>query len=238
MNTCGDWCNGSTRGCGPLSEGSTPLSPPYYLYEIFNTETLMYYIGIRCHSNPSLDRYMGSSNLLKKGGWHYGKFYEPVRDQSKLQKRIILKKIESRQVAENLEKQYILKYRQKYGREKIYNQSDGGSGGNLGEIAQEKRKKTLSTEESKQRRSSLHKKINQEKLLKDPDCFTSYGTLGKSWKDKNKGMNKKGKKNSQYGTHWYTNGSENVKAKECPEGFYRGRSGNFPNQFSMGTSLI
>lgn len=32
-----------------------------------------------------------------------------------------------------------------------------------------------------------------------------------------------GNKNSQFGTHWYTNGEVNVKAKECPEGFKPGR---------------
>ena len=32
-----------------------------------------------------------------------------------------------------------------------------------------------------------------------------------------------GSKNSQFGTHWYTNGEVNIKAKECPEGFKPGR---------------
>lgn len=33
----------------------------------------------------------------------------------------------------------------------------------------------------------------------------------------------KGNKNSQFGTHWYTDGEKNVKAKECPPGFRPGR---------------
>lgn len=32
-----------------------------------------------------------------------------------------------------------------------------------------------------------------------------------------------GSKNSQFGTHWYTNGEVNIKVKECPEGFKPGR---------------
>lgn len=33
----------------------------------------------------------------------------------------------------------------------------------------------------------------------------------------------KGKNHPQFGTHWYTDGETNIKAKECPEGFRPGR---------------
>ena len=33
-----------------------------------------------------------------------------------------------------------------------------------------------------------------------------------------------GDKNPMYGTHWYTNGKINIQSKDCPEGFYRGRT--------------
>lgn len=33
-----------------------------------------------------------------------------------------------------------------------------------------------------------------------------------------------GDKNYAYGTHWYTNGVENIRAVECPDGFHKGRT--------------
>lgn len=34
----------------------------------------------------------------------------------------------------------------------------------------------------------------------------------------------KGNKHPMFGMHWWTNGKVNVRAKECPEGFTRGRT--------------
>jgi hypothetical protein len=49
----------------------------------------------------------------------------------------------------------------------------------------------------------------------------SIGSKGKHWKCPE--GHSKGEKNSQFGTHWYTNGQESIKAIECPKGYWSGK---------------
>lgn len=62
------------------------------------------------------------------------------------------------------------------------------------------------------------------KCKKNPDSKGVSEKWLKAMKDLNHSEGcHKGSKNSQFGTHWYTNGEINIKAKECPEGFKPGR---------------
>lgn len=113
-----------------------------------------------------------------------------------------------------------------------YNIADGGEGWSEG--MRENHWKATHTKEFSEKASKnatygnlIHSKEISErnKTLWKNGVFNKKGTYGKTFK-KLKGNLSKGKDNSQFGTHWYTNGEINIKAKECPEGFYLGRSYN------------
>lgn len=38
----------------------------HYLYKITNIETNQYYVGVRSHKDPNIDKYMGSSSIWTK----------------------------------------------------------------------------------------------------------------------------------------------------------------------------
>jgi len=88
-------------------------------------------------------------------------------------------------------------------------------------------------------------KIHAEKLKSDSEYRKIYcdklkgnqNWLGKKHKEESKkkiglanSINQKGEKNSQYGTHWITNGVENKKIKnneKLPDGYNFGRKFNY-----------
>jgi len=117
-----------------------------------------------------------------------------------------------------------------------YNIADGGDGGQVfwgtGRDSLEARK--LQGERTKKQRilyEESYKKAAKRigEILKEK---YKNGKLSQKGKDNHNYGHKgykhpegchKGSKNSQFGTHWYTNGEINIKAKECPEGFKPGR---------------
>jgi hypothetical protein len=110
-----------------------------YVYEIYDSLNQMYYIGQRFSKtqNPEKDEYWGSSNLMWLGGWFLGRKFEPIMKRKDfklfLSKKILYKDL-TVSTADLLEIFEIEDYRQKYGRENVYNISDGGHGrGYLGE---------------------------------------------------------------------------------------------------------
>lgn len=101
-----------------------------------------------------------------------------------------------------------------------YNLADGGDGGNTSKfIDYSKMSKTWKS--TREKHPDLFKNCGWKKH----DTFT-----GKHHSEETKrkigltnSEHQKGSKNSQFGTHWFTNGEVSIKAKECPEGFRPGR---------------
>ena len=108
-----------------------------------------------------------------------------------------------------------------------YNLADGGDGGDTSKFIDYKnRDLTNSINGTKQwwleHREETLQKISEK--CKDAWKRGSYKNADFShvWTDEDK-LKISGKKNGSFGTHWYTNGETNVKAKECPIGFKPGR---------------
>lgn len=99
-----------------------------------------------------------------------------------------------------------------------YNLADGGDGGDTS--------KFIDYGKVDNKRGYLKRKeLGIQPVWKKHDTFTGKHhseDTKKKMSDANKGKNCR-EKNSQYGTHWYTDGKTNVKAKECPPGFRPGR---------------
>lgn len=74
------------------------------------------------------------------------------------------------------------------------------------------------SEETKKKMSETHIGENNPMFGKH-FCEESKRRISESLKGKYCGEN-----NPSYGKHWWTNGVDNIKAKECPEGYHKGRT--------------
>jgi hypothetical protein len=200
-----------------------------YIYRITNLINKKTYIGqhtVREGRTITSDTYWGSGNLIKAARKKYGK--------ENFKKEILISGEFTKDEINTLEIEYISKERS-IGKAE-YNISDGGESPFINaEFAKYAASKTDYSKVSKSLKD-FHK--NNEEFVKERAqkivnikkskgySFKTKGTTGyKFSEDSKKKMseNKKGELNGSYGTHWFTNGEINVKAKECPPGFRKGR---------------
>ena len=202
----------------------------HYIYLITNNLTGWNYVGKRScrkYEKPENRTYMGSGYYLKI-------------DQERLGKENFSKEVLAICYDVNelniLETQYIALYRS-IGKAE-YNIADGGEGGNLGEEWLKRLHEATSTEEYHQKlREGQRRRWASEKARKecgekskrswqDPEVRKRHieGVKGRVFSEETKRKIGESNKISRAGYRWYTNGKVDTLSKECPEGFYPGRS--------------
>ena len=201
----------------------------YYIYRITNKINSKTYIGQHKYKDLN-DNYKGSGKLLWKAYRKYG--FE------NFEKEILYSSIQYKETADDMEKFAIAKERALGKAE--YNIADGGQGGNLGEEVNKKLRGENNPFYGKHHSNEARRKISEARtgkkfgpLSEETKKKISEAQKGKKHSEerirKNSESHKgqvawnKGKKLGSNGTHWYNNGEVNVKAKECPEGFVKGR---------------
>lgn len=184
-----------------------------YIYEIKNKVNGYTYIGqhtLREGRTFETDIYYGSGVLINKAQRKYG--------LENFEKTIIISGYFSKEQINRFERCMIAC--QRICGKAEYNLANGGDGGDTSKfIDYAKMSKTWKS--TRKEHPDLFKNCGWKKH----DTFT-----GKHHSEETKrkigltnSERQKGSKNSQFGTHWFTNGEVSIKAKECPEGFRPGR---------------
>ena len=199
----------------------------YYIYRITNKVNNKTYIGQHKYKKLN-DDYKGSGKLLWRAYRKYG--------LENFEKEILYSRIQYKETADAMERFAIAKERALGKAE--YNIANGGQGGNLGEEVNKKligknnhfygkhhsEETRMKLSEAKKGKPSGRRGVH---LSEEHKRHISEGRKGKpAWNKGKKGVQQawnKGQKLGSNGTHWYNNGEVNVKAKECPEGFVKGR---------------
>ena len=173
-----------------------------------------------------LGNYWGSGILIKKAISKYGK--------DNFKRFILRRNISDNHMANLYEIAFISVFKQYEMCE--YNISKGGDGGYLGveswnkgihlpeSIKAKIRENTKGGNKTSFRKG--HIPWNKGKESKQISKGLMGHKVSEETKKKISKANKethRGSRNSQFGTHWYTNGEINIKAKECPDGFKSGR---------------
>lgn len=193
----------------------------YLVYKIVNNVNGKSYIG--CHKTTNKeDNYMGSGVLIKKAIEKYG--------IENFEKHIL---IECSSAEEMFEKEYELVEISEHS----YNLNKGGHGGWAHVNATGKNKNFdlavyRETDEYKESVLRGYKNgIGKDSFVKPK--FNGNEFTGKKHTEKSKreigrknSINQEGKKNSQFGTMWVTNGKESLKINKndsIPDGYRKGR---------------
>lgn len=187
-----------------------------YIYEIKNLVNGKTYIGqhtLRKGRTFETDIYYGSGKLINAAQRKYG--------LENFEKTIIISGFFTKEQINRFEKCIIAS--QKLIGKAEYNLASGGDGGDLSKFID------YHSDSYKKHLSDAMKKAYKEGRNKG--WFYCHhknkGTTGFKFSEESKkkmSESHKGSANSQFGTHWWTNGVENVKSVTCPEGFYKGRS--------------
>lgn len=167
----------------------------YCIYRITNKINSKTYIGLHKYKDLN-DNYMGSGKRLWEAYRKYG--FE------NFEKKILVFNISKREHADLLEKTFIASEREKVGIKACYNLADGGQGGNNPMYGKHH------SEETRRKLSEAHKGKHWSEEVRRKMSETRKGRI--AWNKGNKGL-----------LHWYNNGEINTLAKECPEGFVKGR---------------
>lgn len=210
------------RGAMPLLQGGLAGSTPNvskiakvnymrYIYCITNLLNGKNYFGqhkLQKGRTLQSDLYYGSGKLIKAAQKKYG--------LKNFKKEILVSGEFSKEEINRFER-CIIACQRICGKAE-YNIADGGDGGDLSKFIDYSK---INNKEGYRKR----KEAGTQAHWKKHDGFAGKHhseETKKKMSDANK-ENHKGSKNSQFGTHWYTNGEINIKAKECPEGFRPGR---------------
>lgn len=198
-----------------------------YIYRLVNMINGKTYIGKHTIIEGRADVYMGSGKLLKRAKDKYG--IENFKKEILICGRFTQEEI-------NKFERCAIFFERMLGKAE-YNLADGGDGGNVfwknatseDKKAQSERSK-MQWIEHKDAYIEGRKKASEtiKRRVKSGEiCYAGEhnGMFGKRHSDeaKRKMSERKFKNNGSSGTHWFTDGKTNVKAKECPEGFHRGR---------------
>lgn len=201
----------------------------YYIYKITNRINGKTYIGQHKYKKLN-DNYMGSGKLIRRAQKKYG--------MENFEKEILYSRIQYKETVDDMERFAIAKERALGKAE--YNITDGGQGGNLGEEVNKKLRGENNPFYGKHHSDKTRRKLSEARkgkkfghLSEATKRKISEGNKGKHFSEERKRNISeslkghtpwnKGKKTGSNGTHWYNNGEVNVKAKECPEGFVKGR---------------
>lgn len=204
----------------------------YTVYKTVNLVNGKYYIGVHKTDNPN-DGYLGSGKLIKAAIVKYG--------AESFNKQIIA-------IFDDKESAYLLEKELVTIEELSYNLKLGGEGGfdylNTGSSSHLLRCSVAGKLGAKRANEVINAKLTDHdyhtqwlirqryKVKKAKEAAPTVTFLGKTHsietrqKMSQKGKERTGSKNSQFGTIWITNGIVNKKIKsidDLPDGFYRGR---------------
>lgn len=200
-----------------------------YIYRITNLVNGKTYIGqhtVRANRTVTSDTYMGSGVILRKAFTKYGK--------ENFHKEILICGFYTKDEINRLEVEAIINERSLGKAE--YNILSGGEG--------------FDSEGAKRSNAAWMEKYGKEKLLEMSkrvnELFSekrsagvrryfethSGSFLGKTHSEDTKqkmsetakSQNRTGANNGSFGKHWFTNGKENIKCEQCPDGFRPGRT--------------
>lgn len=175
----------------------------YYIYCITNLVNNKTYIGQRkCPKDRTIynDYYMGSGKILNQAYEKYGK--------NNFQKSI-LAITETKENVNILERVFIKLYREEGKAE--YNITDGGEGA-CGLVHSEEVRNKISKASAEHWKNYTEEEIQQ---IKQKMSIKNKG------RKRNEPAWNKGKST---GYKWFTNGIENKLCKQCPKGFFPGRT--------------